>query len=141
MGGQAARIRRVVRATHVEARVIQLPPAGTDRQERHVRALGDQIHHRPPVVIEARQAGETRHAVGTGRARQQGLAVHRHHRHRGARHRLAAVDGLHEHILAAVVGFFHQHAQIGDHDQAAVGGRVAHAAGGFIDGVAGRNAR
>ncbi len=124
--GKLAGIHGVGCAAHVEARVVELAVAGTDRQERHVVALGDQVHHRALVVIESLEARERHHAILAGRARQQRLAVDRHHRDPGIRDRPAGVDRLHEHVLAAVIRLLHQHAEIGHHDQAAVGGRAVH---------------
>ena len=66
-----------------------------------------------------------RHAVGTGRLRVQRLPVDREYGYDRVADRLAGMDRLHEHVLAAVQPALDQHAEISDDDQPVIGWRFA----------------
>ncbi len=134
-----AAVERIRHAADLEAREVEHAVAARDRQEGTVAELAYQIEHGLAFALEALQIRNrcTPGAVGhAGHHRQTVLAEHVH---RGARNRLAAVDRLHENVLAAVERFLDQDAEVGDDDQPLVTTPVGRLAFGSNDSTLRKN--
>ena len=124
VGAEAVRLAVLVLAADIEARQVEAVLAVRDRQEGLVVAVIDHVHQRGLLAAQLVELGEVRlaAAVGIGAGHRQAIATE--DLHLGAGYRAALADRLDEQVVAAVAAAFGDDAEVGDHHEAQVAGRV-----------------
>jgi hypothetical protein len=111
---------RIAYAAHVESGIVEGAIGPVQRQEAQVAALARLNVEGRPFAREPREAAEMGASIGVGGSREQRGAVLRDDLHGHPRHRLAGLNGLHEHIEGSIGGFLRQKPEVRDEHQALV---------------------